>query len=72
MTAMRYIQAGKAIRSIAKALHRRQFNVDEMSDYMRRDIGLVEGRPTLCGDGFADTGSRSRSFDRLALTPCAS
>jgi hypothetical protein len=53
-------------------LHRRQFNVDEMSDYMRRDIGLVDGRPVLCGDGFADTGSRSRSFDRLALTPCAS
>ena len=68
---MRYIQAGKAIRLIANGFHRRQFNVDEMSDYMRRDIGLVDGRPVLCGDGFADTGSRSGSFDRLSLTPCA-
>ena len=69
---MRNIQAGKAIRAIANALHRRRFNVDEMSDYMRRDIGLIDGRPVLCGDGFADADARSRSFDRLALTPCAS
>jgi hypothetical protein len=71
MTAMRYVQAGKAIRLIGNALRRRQFNVDEMSDYMRRDIGLIDGRPSLCGDGFAETDDRSRSFDRLALMPCA-
>jgi hypothetical protein len=72
MTAMRYIQAGKTIRSIANALHRKQLNADEMSDYMRRDIGLIDGRSTLCGDGFAESDARSRSFARLALTPFAS
>ena len=69
---MRYIHAGKTIRSIANALRSRRFNIDDMSDYMRRDIGLVDGRPTLCRGGFAEADARSRSFDRLAMTPYAS
>jgi hypothetical protein len=72
MTAMRYFYAGKTIRLIANALRGKRFNVDEMSDHMRHDIGLVDGRPVLCGGGFAETDGRSRNFDRLALTPYAS
>ncbi len=69
---MRYLHAGKAIRFLANALRSKRVNVDEMSDYIQRDIGLVDGRPTLCGEGFAEDNAHSRSFDRLALMPYAS
>jgi hypothetical protein len=46
--------------------------LDDISDYMRRDIGIVDGRPTICGNGFAETDARSRGFDRLAQTRFAS
>ena len=59
----------KPLRSFANAMHRKRLNLDEMSDYMRRDLGLIDGRPPVCGEGFAETDARSRSFDRLALTP---
>jgi hypothetical protein len=71
MTVMRYFHAGKALRSFANAMRRKRFNVDDLSDYMRRDLGLIDGRPVTCGAGFAEDNARSRSFDQL-LTPCAS
>ncbi len=42
---MRYFHAGKALRSFANAMRRKRLNVDEMSDYMRRDLGLIDGQP---------------------------
>ena len=69
---MRYASAPKPLRSIANALRSRRSNLDDMSDYMRRDIGLIDGRPALCRGGFAEADARSRSFDRLAMTPYAS
>jgi hypothetical protein len=71
MTTMRYLHAGKTIRFLANALRSKQVNVDEMSDYMQRDIGLVDGRPAVYGD-FAENDSRSRRLDLLTLTPYAS
>jgi hypothetical protein len=71
MTAMRSIKAGKVFRSIANAMRRRGLNVDEMSDYMRRDLGLIDGRPA-CGSGFAEGDGRSRRLDLLVLTREAS
>jgi hypothetical protein len=68
---MRYLPIGKTARFFANALRRKQFNIDEMSDYMLRDIGFVDGRP-VCGSGFAEADARSRGFDSLALTPYAS
>ena len=66
---MRYFHARKALRSFANAMRRKRLNLDEMSDYMRRDLGLIDGRP-LCGSGFAESDGRSRHLDRLAMTPC--
>ena len=68
---MRYIQVGKTIRFLANALRSKRINVDEMSEHMQRDIGLVEGRPAEPGD-FAGGDSRSRRIDLLTLTPYAS
>ncbi|MEP9386668.1 hypothetical protein [Mesorhizobium sp. KR9-304] len=68
---MRYIKAGTVFRSIANSLRRRGLNVDEMSDYMRRDIGLIDGGPA-CGAGSAEFDGRSRRLDLLALTRVAS
>ena len=68
---MRYIQAGKTIRFLANALRSKRINIDEMSGYMQRDIGLVDGRPGDHGDFVADD-NRSRRLDLLTLTPCAS
>ena len=65
---MRYFHAGKAIRSFANAMLRKRLNVDDLSDYMRRDLGLIDGRPAACGD-FAEGDGRSRRLDLLALTP---
>lgn len=62
---MRYLRAGKTIRSIANVLHRKRFQFDEMSDYMRRDIGLADG-------GLAEADARLRHLDLLTLTPRAS
>lgn len=66
---MRYFHVGKTIRSIANAMHGRRFHPKEMSGYMLRDIGFIDGRPPVQESGFAETDARSRSFDRLALTP---
>ena len=66
---MRYFHAGTALRSFANAMRRKRLNVDEMSDYMRRDLGLIDGRPTS-GSGFAENDGRSRRLDFLAMTPC--
>ena len=68
---MRYIHTGKTIRFLANALRSKRINIDEMSEHMQRDIGLVEGRPAEHGD-FAGGDSRSRRLDLLALTPYAS
>ena len=68
---MHYLHAGKTIRSFANALRGRRVNVDEMSHYMQRDIGLVDGRPAEYVD-FIESDSRSRRLDLLALTPYAS
>ena len=68
---MRYLHAGKTIRFLANALRSKRINVDEMSEHMQRDIGLVEGRPAEHGD-FAGGDSRSRRLDLLTLTPYAS
>jgi hypothetical protein len=65
MTTMRYLRAGNAIRTIANVLHRKRFHLDEMSDYMRRDIGLADG-------GLAEADARLRRLDLLTLTPRAS
>ena len=50
---------------------RKRLHVDGLSDYMRRDLGLIDGRPTACGD-FAESDGRSRRLDLLTLTPYAS
>jgi len=63
---MRY-HAGKAIRS-SSAMRSKRLNVDEMSDYLRRDLGLIDGR-SMCGSGFAQSDGRSRRLDLLAMTP---
>lgn len=68
---MRYLHAGKTIRSFANALRSKRVNVEEMSGYMQRDIGLVDGRPPAYGD-FAEIDGRSRRLDLLTLTPYAS
>ena len=66
---MRYFHAGKALRSLAKATRRKRLNLDEMSDHMRRDLGLIDGRPNS-GQGFAESDGRSRRLDLLAMLPC--
>ena len=68
---MRYLHAGKTVRSFANTLRGRRVNVDEMSHYMQRDIGLVDGRPAGYAD-FIESDSRSRRLDLLTLTPYAS
>ena len=66
---MRYFHAGKAIRSFTSAMRSKRLNVDEMSDYLRRDLGLIDGR-SMCGSGFAQSDGRSHRLDLLAMTPC--
>jgi hypothetical protein len=72
MTTMRYFHVGTTIRSFANTMRRNRFRPEEMSDYMLRDIGFIDGRPPVAENGFAAADARSRSFDRLALTPCTS
>lgn len=68
---MRYLHAAKAIRSIAKTLRGKRLNVDDLSDYMRRDLGILDGR-SRHEAGFAESDGRSRRLDLLTLTPFAS
>ncbi len=68
---MRYIHTGKTIRFLANALRSKRINIDEMSEHMQRDIGLVDGRPREHGD-FVEDDDRSRHLDLLTLTPRAS
>ena len=49
----------------------RRLNADDLSDYMRRDLGLIDGRPAGSGD-FAASDGRSRRLDLPTLTPYAS
>lgn len=69
---MRYAHA--IVRTAFAALngfHRKRLNVDDLSDYMRRDLGLIDGRPAACED-FAENDGRSRRLDLMTLTPYAS
>jgi hypothetical protein len=72
MTTMRYFHVGTTIRFIANAMRGNRFRPEEMSDYMLRDIGFIDGRPPVAENGFTAADARSRSFDRLAVTPYAS
>jgi len=65
---MRY---ARSVLAALRGSRRKRLNVDELSDYMRRDLGLVDGRPAASGD-FATSDSRSRRLDLLTLTPYAS
>ena len=69
---MRYanVFARTAIAAL-NGFRRRRLNVDDLSDYMRRDLGLIDGRPAACGD-FAENDGRSRRLDLMTLTPYAS
>lgn len=69
---MRFFHIETTIRSIANSMRGKRFRPEEMSDYMLRDIGFIDGRPPVAENGFAAADARSRSFDRLALTPYAS
>lgn len=68
---MRYLRAARMVRSLANTVRRKQFNVEEMSDYMRRDIGLIDGASRR-DKAFVDGDGRSRRLDLLILTPFAS
>jgi hypothetical protein len=68
---MRYFHAGKALRSFANAMFCKRLSADDLSDYMRRDLGLIDGRPAACAD-FAEGDGRTRRLDLLTLTPYAS
>lgn len=69
---MRHAQTiARAAFGTLNGFSRKRLNVDDLSDYMRRDLGLVDGRSTLYG-GFAAGDARSYRLDRLALTPYAS
>ena len=69
---MRYFHAKSVMRLFANAMRRRRLRPEEMSEYMLRDIGLADGGPALCDGDFAGADTRSRSLDRLVLTPYAS
>lgn len=72
---MRYAPSAQTIARTAFAafngFRSKQLNVDELSDYMRRDLGLIDGRPAASAD-FAENDGRSRRLDLLTLTPYAS
>ncbi len=68
---MRHGHAGKVLRFIGNAFRNKQINIDEMSDYMQRDIGLFDGRPAA-NRGFVERDNRSRRLDLLTLMPYAS
>lgn len=68
---MRYLHPAKMVSSLANIMHRKRFNIEEMSDYMRRDIGLLDGS-SRHDTAFADGDGRSRRLDLLILTPFAS
>lgn len=72
---MRYANPAHTLARTAFAalnsLRSRRLNVDDLSDYMRRDLGLIDGRPAGSED-FAASDGRSRRLDMLTLTPYAS
>ena len=72
---MRYVPSVRTLARTAftalNGFRSRQLNVDELSEYMRRDLGLIDGRPAASGD-FAASDGRSRRLDLLTLTPYAS
>jgi hypothetical protein len=65
---MRYFRSARAIARTAfvrtNGFHRKRLIPDEMSDHMRRDLGLLDGR-SLCETGRAGTDDRSRYFDLI-------
>jgi hypothetical protein len=67
---MRYLHVGK-IRSMTNAGRRNRLRPEDMSDYMLRDIGVIDGQPPAADSGPA-ADSRSRQLDLLTLTPYAS
>lgn len=67
---MRYFHAAKTICSFANSLRSKRLNVDDLSDYMRRDLGIMDGR-SWHGSGFAESDGRSRRLDLLTTTPYA-
>lgn len=50
---------------------RKRLDMDEMPDYLRRDLGLIDGRSRYDAT-FADGDARSSSLDLLTLTRFAS
>ncbi len=72
---MRYTRSARSFARAASAVfngfHRKRLNVDDLSDYMRRDLGLLDGR-SRCDDGFAESDGRSRRLDLMTITPSAS
>ena len=69
---MRYANAfTRTAFAALNGFRRKRLNVEDLSDYMRRDLGLIDGRPVACGD-FAENDGRSRRLDLMTLTPYAS
>lgn len=69
---MRYAHAiARTAFATLNGFRRKRLNVGDLSDYMRRDLGLIDGRPAACGD-FAASDGRSHRLDLLTLTPYAS
>lgn len=72
---MRYARSAQSFARTASAVlngfQRKRLNVDDLSDYMRRDLGLLDGPPRY-GSGFAESDGRSRRLDLMTLTPSAS
>lgn len=49
----------------------KRLNLDDLSDYLRRDLGLLDGS-SRHDSGLAESDGRSRRLDHLTLTPYAS
>lgn len=71
---MRYARAVhivvRAASAVLNGFRSKRLNVGDLSDYMRRDIGLIDGRETAC-ENVAEGDVRSRRLDLLAITPYA-
>lgn len=68
---MRYVRSARTIVRTASAafsgFHRKRLEVDELSDYMRRDLGLIDGRSRY-DSGFAQSDGRPMRLDLLTIT----
>lgn len=61
----------RTVLAALKGCTRKRLKVDELSDHMRRDLGLIDGRPATSGE-FAAADGRWRRLDLLTMTPYAS